>query len=114
MIIKTILECIENGDIPSDNSGLMEDIYSFHNKVCDAKEWYMHSRSSREQVLDNLKTWLESIEKLLNTNVRTMTKKEKLALLQANNMICNEKETTYSCAACRNRMVRRLNDYLKK
>ena len=97
-------------DIPLEPS-IIEEFYSLHNKVIDIKEWYQHSKSSRQNVLNNLKDFINNLSYLVNLNVRVMNKEQKLYLLKIHNILIPEnKETTYSCAACRNRMCRRLKE----
>jgi len=106
-----VLETLKLDDIPLEPSNIIEEIYSLHNKVFDTKEWYMHSKSSRQKVLSNLNEWLNKLTKLVNMNVRVMSKDEKKYLLTIHNLLIPEnKETTYSCASCRTRMCRRLKD----
>ena len=105
------LEVLKLDDIPLEPSNIVEEIYSLHNKLSDEKQWYMHSKSSRQKVLSHLNEWLDKLTKLVNMNVRVMSKDEKKYLLTIHNLLIPEnKETTYSCASCRNRMCRRLKD----
>jgi len=102
------LEIIWSADIEQGET--LEEIYSLHNKVCEKKEWYMHSKASRLQVLENLQKWFTTLKEIVNKNVRHMTKNDKIFLLTANNILTENRETSYSCASCRSRMCRRIKD----
>jgi hypothetical protein len=94
-------------DIPLDE---VETFYSLHNKVNSNHEWYMHSKSSRQNVLNNLKNWLTTLDIILNTFVKAMSKDQKLFLLKTNNILFpNNQEVSYSCSSCRMRMINRIN-----
>lgn len=105
MILRKIKEYED--DIPLDE---VETFFSLHNKVCNPHEWYQHSKSSRQNVLNNLKNWLTTLEVILNTFVKAMSKDQKLFLLKTNNILFpNNQEVSYSCSSCRMRMINRIN-----
>jgi hypothetical protein len=94
-------------DIPEKN---VEELFSLHNKVCEPHQWYMHSKPARLIVLNNLKEWLEKVDIVLNKFVRAMTKEQKIFLLKTHNILFpNNKEVSYSCSSCRQRMINRIN-----
>lgn len=105
MILRKIKEYED--DIPNED---VETFYSLHNKINPNHEWYMHSKSSRQNVLNNLKVWHTTLDIILNTFVKAMSKEQKLFLLKTNNILFpNNQEVSYSCSSCRMRMINRIN-----